>query len=50
MMLTFVDSEALAAVADADKARLREMTPATYTGNAADQAAAIDAWLAKLDS
>lgn len=49
MMLTFVDSDALAAVADTDKARLRALTPATYTGNAAVQAAAIDVWLDRLN-
>ncbi len=47
-MLTFVDSDELAAVSDSDKARLRELTPATYTGNAAEQARAIKDWMAKL--
>ena len=47
-MLTFVDSDELAAVSDSDKARLRELTPATYTGNAAEQARAIKDWIAKL--
>lgn len=47
-MLTFVESDELAAVSDRDKARLRELTPATYTGNAAEQARAIKDWIAKL--
>nr|WP_289055919.1 adenylosuccinate lyase [uncultured Psychrobacter sp.] len=47
-MLTFVDSDELAAVSDSDKASLRELTPATYTGNAAEQARAIKDWIAKL--
>jgi adenylosuccinate lyase len=47
-MLTFVDSDELSAVTDSDKARLRELTPATYTGNAAKQARAIKDWMAKL--
>ncbi|MGP5405479.1 adenylosuccinate lyase [Psychrobacter celer] len=47
-MLTFVESDELAAVSDSDKASLRELTPATYTGNAAEQARAIQDWLAKL--
>ncbi|MBE0445322.1 adenylosuccinate lyase [Psychrobacter sp. FME5] len=47
-MLTFVESDELSAVSDADKARLREMTPATYTGNAAEQARTIKDWIAKI--
>ena len=47
-MLTFVESDELAAVSDSDKASLRELTPATYTGNAAEQARAIKDWIAKL--
>ncbi|WP_201603009.1 adenylosuccinate lyase [Psychrobacter submarinus] len=47
-MLTFVESDELAAVSDSDKASLRELTPATYTGNAAEQARAIQDWIAKL--
>ncbi|MBO1531954.1 adenylosuccinate lyase [Psychrobacter sp. F1192] len=47
-MLTFVDSDELSAVSDSDKARLRTLTPATYTGNAAEQAIAIKEWIAKL--
>ncbi len=47
-MLTFVDSDELADVSEDDKQRLRELTPATYTGNAAEQARAIKDWIAKL--
>ncbi len=47
-MLTFVDSDELSAVLDADKARLRALTPATYIGNAALQAKTIKDWIAKL--
>ena len=47
-MLTFVESDELSAVSDADKARLREMTPATYVGNAAEQARTIKEWIAKI--
>lgn len=47
-MLTFVESDELSAVSDSDKARLRELTPATYTGNAAEQARTIKDWIAKL--
>ena len=47
-MLTFVESDELSAVSDSDKARLRELTPATYTGNAAEQARTIKEWIAKI--
>ena len=47
-MLTFVESDELSAVSDSDKARLRELTPATYIGNAAEQAKTIKEWIAKL--
>ena len=47
-MLTFVESDELSAVSDADKVRLREMTPATYIGNAAEQARTIKEWIAKI--
>ncbi|WP_227430530.1 adenylosuccinate lyase [Psychrobacter sp. I-STPA6b] len=47
-MLAFVDSDELAEVSDEDKARLRELTPATYIGNAEAQALAIEEWIAKL--
>lgn len=45
MMVNFVGGDELAAVPDADRARLAEMTPATYTGNAADQARALKDYL-----
>ena len=47
-MLTFVESDELSSVSEADKERLRALTPATYTGNAAEQARAIQDWIAKL--
>ncbi|WP_296194964.1 MULTISPECIES: adenylosuccinate lyase [unclassified Psychrobacter] len=47
-MLTFVESDELNAVSDTDKERLRELTPATYTGNAAEQARTIKDWIAKI--
>ena len=37
MMVNFVNGSELEAVPAADRARLAEMTPATYTGNAAEQ-------------
>lgn len=48
MMLDFIDSGELDAVPEADKARLRELTPATYIGNADKQASDIDQWLETL--
>ena len=48
IMLDFVNGNELDAVSDADKARLRDMTPASYTGNAQQQAENIDNWLNKL--
>jgi adenylosuccinate lyase len=48
MMLDFVNGNELDAVSDADKARLRDMTPASYTGNAQQQAENIDNWINKL--
>ena len=47
-MLSVVESDELSAVSDADKARLRAMTPATYIGNADEQARTIKEWIAKL--
>lgn len=47
-MLTFVESDELNAVSDTDKERLRQLTPATYTGNAAEQARTIKEWIAKI--
>ena len=48
-MLEFVSGNELDAVPDADKKRLLELTPATYIGNADEQALAIDEWIAKLN-
>lgn len=45
MMVNFVGGDELATVPDADRQRLAEMTPATYTGNAADQARALKDYL-----
>ncbi|WP_367111765.1 adenylosuccinate lyase [uncultured Psychrobacter sp.] len=47
-MLTFVDSDELDEVSNADKQRLRDLTPATYIGNAAKQAHTIKEWIEKL--
>lgn len=48
MMVAFVNSDELNAVSDEDKQRLRDMTPATYIGNASEQALAIDDWIGKI--
>lgn len=48
MMVAFVNSDELNAVSDEDKQRLRDMTPATYIGNAGEQALAIDEWIGKI--
>lgn len=48
-MLEFVSGKELDAVPEADKQRLLELTPATYIGNADEQALAIDEWIAKLN-
>lgn len=48
-MLEFVSGNELDAVPEADKQRLLELTPATYIGNADEQALAIDEWVAKLN-
>ncbi|MEG2473343.1 adenylosuccinate lyase [Acinetobacter sp.] len=48
MMVDFVNGNELAAVPAADRARLAEMTPATYTGNAAEQAKQIKDLIAKI--
>lgn len=48
-MLEFVNGNELDAVPEADKKRLLELTPATYIGNADEQALAIDEWIAKLN-
>ena len=47
-MLEFVNGNELDAVPEADKKRLLELTPATYIGNADEQALAIEEWIAKL--
>ncbi len=48
VMLNFVNSDELAAVPATDRQRLAELSPATYTGNAAEQAKDINAQIAKL--
>ena len=48
-MLEFVNGNELDAVPEADKKRLLELTPATYIGNADEQALAIEEWIAKLN-
>lgn len=48
VMLSFVHSDALAAVPEADRNRLAELTPASYTGNAAEQAKNLPQLLEKL--
>ncbi|TCM67731.1 adenylosuccinate lyase [Acinetobacter calcoaceticus] len=48
MMVNFVNGEELLQVPAADRARLAEMTPASYTGNAAEQAKQVKAMIEKL--
>ncbi len=48
MMVDFVNGNELEGVPAADRARLATMTPATYTGNAAEQAKQIQDLIAKL--
>ena len=48
MMVDFVNGNELEGVPAADRARLAEMTPATYTGNAAEQAKQIQDLIAKI--
>ncbi len=48
MMVDFVNGNELEAVPAADRARLAEMTPASYTGNAAEQAKQVAALIAKI--
>ena len=48
MMVDFVNGTELEAVPAEDRARLAEMTPATYTGNAAAQAQQIQELIAKI--
>lgn len=47
MMLDFIASDELSAVPAADRQRLADLTPATYTGNAAEQAKDLANQLAK---
>jgi adenylosuccinate lyase len=48
MMVNFVNGSELEAVPAADRARLAEMTPATYTGNAAEQAKQLKELIEKI--
>jgi len=48
MMVDFVNGNELEAVPATDRARLAEMTPATYTGNASEQAKQIKDLIAKI--
>lgn len=48
VMSNFVQSDELAAVPESDRNRLAQMTPASYTGNAADQAKNLPQLLEKL--
>ncbi len=48
MMVDFVNGNELSAVPAEDRARLAEMTPATYTGNAADQAKQVADLISKI--
>ena len=45
MMVNFVNGEELTAVPETERQRLADLTPATYTGNAAQQAKNLSAWL-----
>lgn len=49
MMVDFINSDELAAVPELGRRLLAQLTPATYTGNAASQARALPEWIAKLD-
>ncbi|MEG0031371.1 adenylosuccinate lyase [Acinetobacter sp.] len=48
MMVDFVNGNELEAVPAVDRARLAEMTPATYTGNAAEQAKQVADLISKI--
>jgi adenylosuccinate lyase len=48
MMVDFVNGNELSAVPAEDRARLAEMTPATYTGNASTQAAQVKELISKI--
>ena len=45
MMVDFVNGDELAAVPQSERERLGALTPATYTGNASEQAKNLSAWL-----
>ena len=48
MMLDFVQGQALHQVPAPQRERLAQLTPETYTGNAAEQAQELDKWLSRL--
>ncbi|WP_151821810.1 adenylosuccinate lyase [Acinetobacter oleivorans] len=48
MMVNFVNGDELSQVPSEDRARLAELTPATYTGNAAEQAKQINDLISKI--
>lgn len=48
MMVNFVNGNELAQVPSEERARLAELTPATYTGNAAEQAKQINELISKI--
>ncbi len=48
MMVDFVNGNELAQVPSEERARLAELTPATYTGNAAEQAKQINKLISKI--
>ncbi len=48
MMVDFVNGNELSAVPAEDRARIAEMTPATYTGNAAEQAKQVADLISKI--
>lgn len=48
MMVNFVNGDELAQVPSDERARLAELTPATYTGNAAEQAKQINELISKI--
>lgn len=45
MMVNFVNGDELTAVPENERSRLAELTPATYTGNASEQAKNLKNWL-----
>ncbi|MDS7956728.1 MULTISPECIES: adenylosuccinate lyase [unclassified Acinetobacter] len=48
MMVNFVNGDELSQVPNEERARLAELTPATYTGNAAEQAKQINDLISKI--